>query len=178
MESIIRDCLTGEETVVYISDEEYNAMRAEAEKQEKLMKYRPLNDYEVFRMFAEQQINSLIVDDNTALRMASYYPEWAINISYTPGFKVQYKEKLYRAIQAHTSLTGWEPENALSLWEQINGTHSGELEDPIPYDGNMTLESGKCYKQDYVIYLCNRDTSIPVYQPLKDLVGLYVEVIC
>ena len=47
--------------------------------------------------------------------------------------------------------------------------------DPIPYSGNMALESGKYYIQDYTIYLCTRDTGNPVYNPLADLVGLYVE---
>lgn len=138
---------------------------------------KPLTEYEVISMLIPMQINTLAVDDNTALRMTAFYPEWAIDTSYSIGFKVQRNGKLYRVVQAHTSLAGWEPENAVSLWEVINETHSGELEDPIPYDGNMALESGKHYMQDYIIYLCNRDTGIPVYQPLKDLVGLYVEVV-
>ena len=58
----------------------------------------------------------------------------------------------------------------------IDETHAGTQEDPIPYSGNMELENGKYYSQDGVIYLCNRDTEIPVYQELKDLVGLYVTV--
>ena len=40
----------------------------------------------------------------------------------------------------------------------------------------MALESGKYYMQDYAIYLCIRDTVNPVYNPLADLVGVYVEV--
>lgn len=177
METTIYNCITGETTTVYISEEEYNAMRAEAAAREALLRYRPLNDNEIFRLFANQNINVLAVDDNTALRMVSYYPEWAANTSYDVGFRVQYKEKLYKAIQAHTSLTGWEPDVVASLWEQINGNHSGTIEDPIPYSGNMALENGKYYIQDYVIYLCNRDTVNPVYNALKDLVGLYVEVV-
>ena len=51
------------------------------------------------------------------------------------------------------------------------------MADPIPYDGNMALEAGKYYIQDYVIYLCNRDTVNPVYNPLAELVGLYVETV-
>ena len=176
MESIIYNCLTGETTTVYISDEEYNAMRAEAAKREALLRNRPLTEAEVLAKLIPNQINSLEVDDNTALRMVAFYPEWAADTSYTIGFKVQRNGKLYRVVQAHTSLVGWEPEAALSLWEEINETHSGSLEDPIPYSGNMALESGKYYIQDLVIYLCNRNTEIPVYQPLKDLVGLYVEV--
>lgn len=132
---------------------------------------------EVNRMLIAQQINTLAVDDNTALRMRGYYPEWAAGIAYEVSFKVQHDGKLWRVLQAHTSQDGWQPENAPSLWEQINETHSGELLDPIPYDGNMALENGKYYFQNYTIYLCNRDTVNPVYSPLADLVGLYVEIV-
>ena len=67
-------------------------------------------------------------------------------------------------------------EGTESLYTVIDETHAGTQEDPIPYAGNMALENGKYYIQDGVIYLCNRDTEIPVYQPLSDLVGLYVTV--
>jgi hypothetical protein len=137
-------------------------------------KSRPLTESEVSAMFITQQINTLVVDDNTALRMKSFYPEWAENTAYSVGYKVQYGGKLWRVVQAHTSIVTWEPVNAPSLWEQINETHSGTMDDPIPYDGNMALESGKHYIQNFTIYLCNRDTVNPVYNPLAELVGLYV----
>lgn len=138
---------------------------------------RPLTVDEVSRMFITQQINTLEVDDNTALRMKDYYPEWTTGIPYEPGFKVRYNNKLWRVLQAHTSQATWEPENAASLWETINETHDGSVDDPIPYDGNMILTSGSHYIQNNVIYLCNRDTGNPVYNTLSDLIGLYVEVV-
>jgi hypothetical protein len=107
--------------------------------------------------------------------MLSFYPAWASGVSYAVGYKVQHNGKLWRVLQAHTAQTGWEPENAASLWAQINETHSGSADDPILYDGNMTLEAGKYYLQDGVIYLCIRDTENPVYNALAELVGLYVE---
>lgn len=154
---------------------------AELEKETRLAKIeensRPMTEAEVNRLFIAKQINTLSVDDNTALRMKEFYPEWTANSAYEAGFKVQRNGKLWRVLQAHTSKDGWEPENTASLWEQINETHTGELTDPIPYDGNMALESGKHYMQDGEIYLCSRDTGNPVYNALYDLVGLYVEVI-
>jgi hypothetical protein len=48
--------------------------------------------------------------------------------------------------------------------------------DPIPYDGNMILEQNKYYIQNDVLYICTRDTINPVYNPLVELIGLYVEV--
>jgi hypothetical protein len=132
---------------------------------------------EVSAMLIAQQINTLDVDDNTALRMKRFYPTWTENTAYSVGEKVQFHETLWQVVQAHTSQTGWEPENTASLWVQINETHSGTVDDPIPYSGNMTLEKGKYYLQDHEIYLCIRDTDAPVYHALKDLSGIYVNAI-
>ena len=136
---------------------------------------RPLTAEEVTAMLIRQQVNILNVDDNTALRMTTFYPEWAENTEYTIGYKVQRSGRLWRCLQAHTSQAGWEPENAASLWTEICETHSGTPEDPIPYNGNMALESGKYYSQNSKIYRCTRDTVNPVYNALSELVGLYVE---
>lgn len=136
---------------------------------------RPLRSEEVLAMLIPQQINTLAVDDNTALRMLAFYPEWVAGAAYTVGHKVRRDGKLWRVVQAHTSQEGWEPENAASLWEQINETHAGTMDDPIPYSGNMALTNGLYYMQDWVIYKCTRDTGNPVYHALDELVGLYVE---
>ena len=42
-------------------------------------------------------------------------------------------------------------------------------------DPTVYVENGKYYSQDGVTYLCTRDTGTPVYNPLADLVGIYVE---
>lgn len=160
-----------------MSAEEIDAMQAEAQKVEKIERTRPLTAEEVTALLIKQKINTLSVDDNIALRMVEFYPEWAAGQDYTAGYKVQHGGKLWRCLQAHTAQTGWEPENTPALWTEVCETHAGTLEDPIPYDGNMALEAGKYYIQDYVIYLCNRDTGNPVYNPLAELVGIYVKTI-
>lgn len=131
------------------------------------------NRAERIREIIEAAAQSL--SDATALEVVTLHPEWAADTAYPTGYKVKHGGALWRCRQAHTSQTGWEPENAASLWEQINETHAGTLDDPIPYDGNMALESGKYYAQNGVIYLCTRDTGNPVYNALADLVGVYVE---
>ena len=155
--------------------DELAQMEADARRARLEEASRPLTGLEVLGMLIPQQINTLAVDDNTALRMLDFYPAWAAGTAYTVGYKVKRNGKLWRVLQAHTSQTGWEPEKAASLWEQINETHAGTLEDPIPYDGNMALTSGLYYVQDWVIYQCTRDTVNPVYHALSELVGLYVE---
>lgn len=130
---------------------------------------RKQSTFETARMLTIQT-----ADDNTALRMKQFYPEWAENTAYEVGHKVQYGGKLWRVVQAHTAQIGWEPVNVPSLWTEVCETHAGTLEDPIPYDGNMALENGKHYSQYSAIYLCNRDTINPVHNKLAELVGLYV----
>lgn len=125
------------------------------------------------RKIIEAAVQSL--NDETALLSVTLHPEWTNGVSYAVGFKVQRNGKLWRVVQAHTSQEGWKPENAASLWEQINETHAGTLDDPIPYEGNMALTAGLYYFQNNAIYLCNRDTVNPVYNALADLVGVYVE---
>ena len=157
--------------------EEIAVLQEETKLLNAVRKNQPMTESEVSRLLIDQQINSLSVDDNTSLRMREFYPEWASDTDYAVGFKAQRSGKLWRCLQAHTAQVGWEPENAASLWTEICETHDGTINDPIPYSGNMALESGKYYIQDYVIYLCNRDTGNPVYNPLAELVGLYVETV-
>lgn len=163
-----------------ITREEYETEMAAVNKRMEVQSaiaeaHKPFTESEVLALLIPQQINTLTVDDNTALRMLAFYPEWAVDTKYTVGYKVRRDGKLWRVMQAHTSQNGWEPENAASLWEQINETHAGTIDDPIPYSGNMALTSGLYYVQDWVIYKCTRDTGNPVYHALSELVGLYVE---
>lgn len=148
------------------------ASKAEAEE-----KRRPLSLGEVQEMIVRQQINTLSVDDATALRMVAYYPEWAAGTAYAVGDRLVYNGDLYKVLQAHTAQDTWQPgAGTESLYTRIDEQHDGTKYDPIPYSGNMALEAGKYYIQSGKTYLCNRDTGNPVYQPLSELVGLYVEV--
>ena len=154
---------------------------AQAKKAEALdrihEKSRPLTESEVVYMLLAQNIQTLTVDDNTALRMMSFYPEWEAGKAYAVGHKLTRGGKLYKVRQAHTSQVGWEPEAVPAMFTEVCESHSGEMDDPIPYSGNMALEKGKYYIQDNEIYLCTRDSINPVYHALANLVGLYVEVV-
>ena len=125
------------------------------------------------RQHIETAVQSL--PDSDALEAVVLHPEWGTNTNYLADYKVCRGGRLWRCLQAHTSQAGWEPENAASLWTEVCETHAGTPEDPIPYNGNMALESGKYYSQNSKIYRCTRDTVNPVYNALSELVGLYVE---
>ena len=157
--------------------EEISEMQDATAKAEAEEKHRPMTESEVSRMIIAAQINTLAVDDQTALRMIQYYPDWTVGQAYTVGYKVQYGGKLYKVVTAHTSQGDWTPDAAVTLFKRIDEVHNGTKYDPIPYDGNMALETGKYYTQDGVLYLCNRDTGNPVYNALAELVGMYVDVV-
>ena len=99
--------------------EEIAAMEAEAAKFEAYERTRPLTAKEVTALLISQQINTLTVDDNTALRMVEFYPEWATDTDYAAGFKVQYGGALYKCLTAHTSQDDWTPDAAPSLWTKV-----------------------------------------------------------
>lgn len=160
-----------------LTAEEVAALKTEVVKAQVAERRRPLTIAEVYAMIVNQTVNTLEVDDTTALRMREFYPMWESGRAYSTGFKVQYGGLLYKVTTAHTSQADWTPDVAATLFTRIDENHAGTEDDPIPYNGNMALESGKYYMQDYAIYKCIRDTGNPVYHPLADLVGLYVEAV-
>ena len=124
-------------------------------------------------------IQTMELTDEEASEVKSIYPEWESKMGQqvNVGEKYQYNGKLWKVLQQHTVQENWKPgEGTESLYTEVSKGHAGTKEDPIPYNNNMDLENGKYYSQDGVTYLCTRDTEIPVYQPLADLVGIYVEV--
>lgn len=167
-DGIVRDMTESE--IAAIQDA---AARAEAKE-----KRRPLSLTEVQEMMIRQQINTLTVDDQTAYRMKEFYPKWVAGQDYAVGDKLTYNGELYKVLTAHTSQATWLPgAGTESIYTRIDEQHDGSKYDPIPYSGNMALENGKYYSQGGVTYLCNRNTGNPVYNPLSELVGLYVEVV-
>ena len=102
-----------------MTDEEVTAMQKQQAAYEAAERTRPLTESEVSRLLISQQINTLTVDDNTALRMVEFYPEWTTDTDYAVGFKVQRGGTLYKCLTAHTSQDDWTPDAAPSLWAKV-----------------------------------------------------------
>lgn len=143
--------------------------------------------YEVvsaMRMMVQPQLASL--SDGEAVKVNALYDPWASKIGkeIKKDNKVYYDDKLFKARQDINPVLENQPPGSgtQSLYEEINETHAGTLEDPIPYNSEhdplfsgMELEEGKYYIQDGITYLCTRNTDIAVYADLKGLVEIYVE---
>lgn len=142
---------------------------------------RKLSLEEVTAIFIKSQVNTVDIPDQTSLRMMDYYPDFAEIVGQTvkQGFKFVHDGRLYKTVQPALLMQSHYPPGVgtESLYVKIDLEHTGKEYDPIPYDGNMMLESGKYYSQNGALYLCNRDTGNAVYHALADLVGLYAEVV-
>lgn len=124
---------------------------------------------------------AIVLTDEQALFSKELYPKWEDLMGKTVdiGFRFRYTDKLYKIMQpSYTFVEHYVPGSGTeSLFARIDETHAGTPENPIPYDGNMALEEGKYYSQDGIVYRCIWSTGNPVYHPLDQLVGLYVEVV-
>lgn len=60
-----------------------------------------------------------------ARESAQSVPAWQPNTAYAVGALVTYNNVVYRCLQAHTSLTGWEPPNVPALWTPNGGVTPG-----------------------------------------------------
>lgn len=132
------------------------------------------------------EMNSLELSASDALKVAHWYPTLLVTEGYregetiAQGARVQYAYRLYEALQTHTITIAFAPSiHTASLWCEVvePSAEVGTLDNPIPYEGNMVLEMGKYYAQEGVVYLCVRDSGAPLYNPLRDLVGIYVSVV-
>ena len=171
-----------------LTDEEIAELQEQADRDaarsKVLERTRPLSFSEVQEMLVRQQINTIVVDNQTALRMRIYYPTFSELVGHTvkKGTKFRATDSedadLYTVIQPELTIQEHYPPGTgtESLYTRIDEQHDGTKYDPIQYDGNMALVNGLYYTQGGVLYLCNRDTVNPVYHALSELVGLYVEV--
>lgn len=121
---------------------------------------------------------SVSLSDNDALDAVELYPAWSGDgVEYEAGKRLRYQDRLYRVLQKHTSQPDWSPDVVPALFAEVERPGEGDSPDnPIPYNNNMELYKDKYYSQDGVVYICFRDTGVPVYNPLSALVGLYVNV--
>lgn len=111
-------------------------------------------------------INALDLSNNDTIKFKDYLPDWNdyVGKSLPINFKFQYNNQPYQTLQyINVVLSDQTPDIVFALYAIINEEHEGTLEDPIPYQQQMTIEKGKYYSQYGVIYLAiqNMPTGMP-----------------
>ena len=121
--------------------------------------------------------------DEEALNYVVLYHDWTIGEDLSVGDRIEYEDKLYKVVQAHTAQESWKPNLTPSLFEPIDVVNEGTLENPIIAAAGMCYFKDKYYldETDGKIYLCTRDDSngngtVLHFVP-SALVGTYFEVI-
>lgn len=175
-----------------LTDDEIAELQEQAERDaaraKVLERTRPLNAEEVTSMLIRQQINTLAVDDQTALRMRRYYPTFADLVGQTVSqgtkFRVDDSEDadLYKTIQPELTIQAHYPPGVgtESLYTRIDETHDGTKYDPIPAERGMEYVYGLYYRdgEDGKLYQCHRtgeaagSTVVLQYLP-HELIGHY-----
>lgn len=116
--------------------------------------------------------------DAQALAVKDLYPDWSDlpdGAHLEAGQRVRYNGGLHKVTTAHDKQSTWTPTDAAALFEAIDEAHAGTMEDPIPAAANMQYYAGKYYSEGETVYLCTRDTGIPIAQLPSTLVGIYFQ---
>ena len=111
-------------------------------------------------------INALDLSNNDTIKYKDYLPDWAdyVGKSLPINFKFKYNNQPYQTIQyINVVLSDQTPDIVYSLYKIIDEEHDGTLEDPIPYQQQMSIEKGKYYIQYDVVYIAiqNMPTGMP-----------------
>lgn len=123
------------------------------------------------------------LDGNDALEamtLYSPYPKFEDLVGETleVGAKLVYGGQLWTVRQSHLAQAHYPPStDTASLYERIDETHKGTIDDPIPYDINLAVTAGFYYIEDGLLYLCTRDSGNPLYHKAANLVGHYFELV-
>ena len=117
---------------------------AAAEKEERVVRVeeslRPMSVEEVSAMLITAQINTLAVDDKTALRMKSFYPTWAENTAYPVGHKVLFGGKLWKAVQAQRNPQRYSGRSYPLRWQH----GAGNRQALFPELHHLSVQPGYC----------------------------------
>ena len=122
--------------------------------------------------------NPIAYEGNMALEEGKYYTQSGIVYQCIRNSEIAIYNKLADLIGIYVIEVTVDTEENTEENEEVI-VEVGTLENPIEYTATsgITLESGKYYSQDNIVYLCSRDSGNPVYHNLSELVGLYVDLV-
>lgn len=113
------------------------------------------------------------LSDSVAVTVPQLYDSWRPAIEYVAGDRKIYNGTLYKCRQAHTSQAEYTPDLIPAIWEVLDVEHAGTVEDPIPAKRNMEYFEGKYYIEAGALYLCIRNSEMPLNYLPSELIGQY-----
>jgi hypothetical protein len=164
-----------------ISNQEKESMIAQGQLFDvKDIDYEYLNKLDTLLSGLSEKMNEVELTDEQKIEKKKYFPMWSdlIGKDAKQFFNFQHGDDLFEVIMPHTFTAEWVPgePGTESLYKKVS-LHAGTKEDPIPWEKNMQLYEGKYYIDTEILYLCTRDSGIPLSYSLDELVGQYVTVV-
>lgn len=111
---------------------------------------------------------STTLTDEQALSMPEFFAEWEPNTKYVYGQVISRNGQLYRVEQSEvTSIESQPPEaeGMLAVYRLINPSHTGALDDPIPWVYGMDCHTGEYFSYNGKVYKCAGDMIPCVWEP-------------
>ena len=109
------------------------------------------------RQEADKIVASLVklrelATDEMSLQVPNLYPKWRTGVFYKTGERIVYEDVLYKVLQPHDSIEGWEPGVAASLFAKVlipNENQTPEWEQPdstnVYASGDKVSHNGKIW---------------------------------
>ena len=96
-----------------------------------------------------------LATDEMSLQTPNLYPTWKVDVSYSKGDRVLYKDILYKVLLDHTSQSDWAPDVAVSLftkvlipdanvtpeWQQPDSTNPYMKGDKVTHNGKVWVST-------------------------------------
>ena len=110
--------------------------------------------------------------DDEALSMPDLFPIWPDGVNaegnYVQGQYITHKGKLYQIKQTTVKPIESQPPDAegmLAVYRPVDTSHTGTVEDPIPWVYGMDCFNGKYYSYEGSKYLCKGNMTPCVWYP-------------
>lgn len=113
---------------------------------------------------AQSALDELLptLTDEQAELVPSVFPEWAVSKSYAVGNRVRYEGKLYRCVQVHEAIEGYEPPNTPALW--VRTAPEGEIPEWVqPTGAHDAYNTGDKVTHNGKTWVSTMDAN--VYEP-------------
>ena len=115
-----------------------------------------LDDARAFRARLDAALNFVPEEEDDNL--AVLFPTWKYPVSYSIGDKVQYENKVYKCVQAHTSQADWTPAATPALWTHTSTEEWPEWVQPTGAQDAYNTGDKVTYQGNH--YICTIDNNV------------------
>ena len=115
------------------------------------------------RSYIEKAATNLTDED--ALQAVGLFPQWVVEHTYVVGERLQYKNVLYRVVQAHTSQADWTPDKTPALFVVVSLDEWPEFVQPTGVHDSYNKGDKVTFNGKHYISLIDANVYSPAAYP-------------